>query len=132
MRPKQVFILVGTNDLERGGTPETIAKNIREICVTCQRECSDIEIYVLSIYPVNESSLFSDMVGKRTNKDICTANRLIAHTLSNVDSAHYVDLYASLLEDGQLNQRYTYDGLHLSIQGYRWVTDRLKTLVRHG
>ena len=129
LRPRKLFILIGTNDIERNIPALTTADNIKMICLNTIKEIPEINICVLSVYPVNETKNYMALIGRRNNKDIRNLNKLIHKSVSPIKGCRYIDLYDHLLSDGNLNERYTYDGLHLNIEGYRAVTNRLTQYV---
>jgi len=61
------------------------------------------------------------MIQTRTNERIVRINEDIKSNILGLDVT-YIDLYDTLLEDGNLNPKYTFDGLHLTVDGYRFVS----------
>ena len=123
--PSKVFLLIGTNDLQDGKTPDEIFENIKRIVEGIQENRPEAKIYLESIYPVNrnfENSGAQD----RHNEDIKEINKKIEEYCMEEDLT-YIDLY-SVLEDenGDLRAEYTNEGLHLSEEGYDIVTETLK------
>ena len=123
--PSKVFLLIGTNDLQDGKTPDEIFENIKRIVEGIQENRPEAKIYLESIYPLNrnfENSGAQD----RHNEDIKEINKKIEEYCMEEDLT-YIDLY-SVLEDenGDLRAEYTNEGLHLSEEGYDIVTETLK------
>ena len=123
--PSKVFLLIGTNDLQDGKTPDEIFENIKRIVEGIQENRPEAKIYLESIDPVNrnfENSGAQD----RHNEDIKEINKKIEEYCMEEDLT-YIDLY-SVLEDenGDLRAEYTNEGLHLSEEGYDIVTETLK------
>ena len=123
--PSKVFLLIGTNDLQDGKTPDEIFENIKRIVEGIQENRPEAKIYLESIYPVNrnfENSGAQD----RHNEDIKEINKKIEEYCMEEDLT-YIDLY-SVLEDenGDLRAEYTNEGLNLSEEGYDIVTETLK------
>ncbi|VEU79879.1 SGNH/GDSL hydrolase family protein [Haploplasma axanthum] len=52
-------------------------------------------------------------------------NQKVEKAVSKIDNVGYLNFYEQLLKDGNMNEEYTYDGLHLNINGYRFVTGLL-------
>jgi len=129
LKPRKLFVLIGTNDIERDIPLTVTAKTIENICQETIHNIPNIKIYVLSVYPVNETKTHIESIGKRRNKDIKDLNKLINKIVAQIKGCQYIDLYEYLLKDGNLNERYTYDGLHLNIEGYRAVTNILTKYV---
>lgn len=126
LNPSKVFILIGTNDLERIKDNKITLTNIEKIIEVILEYNENIEVYLISIYPVNENKKFKDGIQSRLNKDIKTLNDNYQRIASNYKKVIYIDLYNELLSKDGLNENYTYDGLHLNIDGYRFITSKLK------
>jgi lysophospholipase L1-like esterase len=130
LKRRKVFLLIGTNDLDSGKQPEEIVQNIEEICSRIKTTLPETELYVESIYPVNQSEKENKgpfpSVGARTNEDIQRINYSVRR-LSLSKPFFYIDLYLKLIdEEGHLNPDYMYDGLHLNTKGYEVVKAELQ------
>ena len=124
--PTKVFILIGTNDLnDKNITEETTYENIKKIISNIKENRPEAEIYLQSIYPINNTDndkIKKDTVGIRTNKDIISLNNKL-EDYCNKNDVTYINMYDNLLdEDKNLKIKYTDDGLHLSGLGYIKVT----------
>lgn len=124
LKPKKVFLLIGTNDIERHKNGNDVGENIKKICQQTLDTVPGVALYVISIYPVNETEQFKSGIGKRTNQRVYDINQAVKTQIEKLDVT-YIDLYDALLKDNNLNQKYTYDGLHLSVEGYRFVSKKL-------
>lgn len=118
-QPKKLFLMIGTNDLSAGISPEGVAANIAAIVARFATESPKTEIYVQSILPVNGADL---KVSPRNHwskeTEILETNRLIRQ-LCREQGVTYVDVFSALADDkGMLDVRYTNDGLHLMGEGY--------------
>lgn len=127
LNPSKVFLLIGTNDLEFDITPLQVIENIQFISNQIIEKGLNIVVYLLSIYPVDESH---PNVGKRTNKDIDFINQEIKHYAVLHDSIQYIDVAKVLSMNGRLNQKYTFDGLHLNMAGYQVVSKVLSNYLK--
>lgn len=120
-QPKQLFILVGTNDINKKMPADAIVHNYRRIIDAVKKASPATKIYVQSVLPIN-----NDLIGRQyysgTNEQIQLLNEGL-HQLAADMKVTYLDIYHQLLDNsGQLEAGYTYDGLHLSGKGYlRWV-----------
>lgn len=127
--PKNVILLIGTNDIERGYSNQKILNNIKTIVDKVQKMPATIMIQ--SIYPVNESDEYSPG-DRRNNRRIKTLNEQI-QAYCKEEKIPYIDVYPSLIdEDDNLKKEYTSDGLHVSDKAYEKITsiieDYLKSL----
>ena len=128
LMPKKLFLMIGTNDLGGNCSVENTAENIRKICEKTEEVCPEAIIYLLSVYPVDNSKgdlLLSGETG-RTNENIRELNGL----LSGIPGVSYIDLYSKLAdESGVIKDEYTTDGIHLSTEGYKVVTENLLSFL---
>ncbi len=53
-KPAKVFLLIGTNDLARGISPDSVLKNMLLIADYVKQQSPETKLYVQSILPVNE------------------------------------------------------------------------------
>lgn len=125
LKPVKVFILIGTNDLAYAKAPKRIVENIKNICLKIEEKFPQTKIYLLSVYPVSNTEECRFAVGLRTNKDISEINNLLEDFCKGSNNKTYLNLFDSLISDNSLNPKYTYDGLHLSVEGYLKVTEKL-------
>lgn len=130
LEPESVFLLIGTNDLGQGEQPPEIVKRVEEIVSRVQAALTAVRLFVQSVYPVNRNETANTApfpaVGPRTNEAIRRINAGL-RDLASKSNFTYIDLYGKLTGiDGQLDPEYTYDGLHLTVQGYEVVKDELQ------
>ncbi len=120
-QPKKLFILIGTNDLNIHIPLEQRLVNYDSIIDRVKRESPNTIIYVQSVLPIN-NDLISRQYYSGTNEAIRLMNSSL-DSLARTGGVVYVDLYSHFLDQkGQLDAKYTYDGLHLNGVGYmRWI-----------
>jgi lysophospholipase L1-like esterase len=119
--PKKVFLLIGTNDLAAGISPEEVTENIEKLLNRFAEESARTKIYVQSIFPVNGVDITRDTRSPHWDKEqeIIETNKLLKDLCKGRNNVLYIDVYSSLINDrGQLNVRYSNDGLHLMGEGY--------------
>ena len=123
--PSKVFLLIGTNDLQNGKTPEEIFDNIKRIVEGIQENRPKAKIYLESISPVNHN-FERNGAQNRQNEDIKEINEKIKKYCTD-EHLTYIDLYSALEdENGDLRAEYTTEGLHLSEEGYAVVTETIE------
>lgn len=113
-KPDKIFIMIGVNDLRHDVSIEEITKNYQCILIKMKSDSPQSKIYVQSLLPINE------LMGepKTTNKKISNLNTKIK-ILSDQFDIPFLNIFASLIDDeGQLNKKYTEDGLHINGKGY--------------
>lgn len=113
-KPRKIYLMVGVNDLVFKNKPEEIAATYREIVTRIRSQSPDSELFLQSVLPVNNRI-------KKTgvdNEQIRALNTLIA-AIARDYALPYLDVYADLQDaDGNLDQRFTEDGIHLNGVGY--------------
>lgn len=131
--PTKVFLLIGTNDLSHR-TDEEIVNNIFEIVSLIHKHRKKAEVYVESIYPVNNVTEDNDividwMVGDRDNERIKNINKILKENSKKYEYT-YLDFYSKLEdENGLLKLDYTIDGLHISDEGYKLITNEIMKII---
>lgn len=132
--PTKVFIQVGTNDLNcEDSNSEVAYNNIIKIISNIKKNRPNAQIYLESIYPVNQSDdekIQKETTGKRNNEEIEELNEQLEEYCKN-NEVKFVDMYKELVDkDGNLKLEYTADGLHLSTEGYTKVSNVLKKYIK--
>lgn len=123
--PSKVFLLIGTNDLDTKHSKEDIVKNVEKIISELKENRPKAELYIESIYPVNPDVRRSKS-GNRNNDDIKQINKELKKYCKE-NKINYINLYDLLKdENDNLKEEYTKDGLHLSDEGYKVVTEEIK------
>ncbi|MCK4750355.1 MAG: hypothetical protein KAT15_25035, partial [Bacteroidales bacterium] len=112
--PSKIFILIGTNDLAYGTSPDHVVENIGQIIDRIQADSPNTIIYIQGVLPVDDAVHYT-----RKNGDIIRINRELKK-LENDRGIVYIDLHSEFLnEDGILDTEYSIDGLHLNGKGYQ-------------
>lgn len=128
--PTKVFIHVGTNDIEWGDSEELnieVARNIEKIAEGVRKNRSQSEVYIISIYPVNNSH---PGVNERHISEIKIINSLLKKYCAETDGVEYIDAYNQLTgTDGLFDEAYTDDGLHPNGLGYAKITEILMKYI---
>lgn len=106
LRPKKLFLLIGTNDIALCLTTDTIAGNIRKIIARIQEGTPETKIYIQGLFPTRGNA-------ERPNVSIQDLNGRLKVVAGEMHCT-YIELYPLLLVDGELGREYTIDGLHLT------------------
>jgi lysophospholipase L1-like esterase len=127
-KPKKVFLMIGTNDLAREISANTIIKNISQIVMAINTESPKTKIFVQSILPVNDHyGKFDGHTSK--GQEIVTINMALAKGVEG--RYQYIDLHTSFLDkDGKLDIGLSNDGLHLNGKGYQLWATNIKKYVK--
>lgn len=107
--PQKVFLMIGTNDLGQGKSPQYVAERVIDIIRGIHLYSPETEVFVQSILPSE--------VGMRTLNAEMEANTLIRVAADSLN-ATFIDLWEPLLPILS-NRQYSFDGLHLTAQAYQ-------------
>lgn len=130
--PKKLILLIGTNDLVYEKDVEYITKNIKKIVEKIKKKRPYTKIYIESLYPVNNTDsekIDKNMVKGRKNSDIKEINKSLEKYCKK-NKYTYINMYDELVDkNGNLKLEYTKEGLHMSDDGYKIITKKLKKYV---
>lgn len=118
-KPRKMFVEMGINDLKMGKSCEFVWERYRAIADTAK--LYGTQLYFTSILPTSMSH------GKY-NAEIRRCNEGIQQLAAEL-GATYVNIYPLLAKDGELDSRYTMDGLHLTGEAYMIWKSAIDTLV---
>ena len=116
--PTDVFIELGNNDLTDESSISEVVNNLKKIVRGIQNNRSLANIYVESIYPINDKVEVFD--GDLSIEFIKKANKEIEDMCKDL-KVDYIDMYKELSEDDLLKEDYTDDGINLNNDGYKKV-----------
>lgn len=126
--PSIVFIELGINDLNSGVNEADITTTLSEVIDGIKENRKYAKIYIESIYPINNTIegydpniLSSDL----DNNKISSLNKLL-EDLSKDKKVGFINIYDKLIEEGNLNTKYTDNGIYLNEEGYRKVLNLLQ------
>ena len=133
LKPRKVFINIGTNDLSDGNIPlETVISNYDKIITQIEEKLPGVIIYMMAYYPVNYDAATEEMkkcLLIRTNEKINKANEQIAQ-LACKHGQKYINVNAPLMdEQGCLKAEYTIEGMHIKPEGYRAIFEDIIAYV---
>lgn len=128
--PKKLFLMIGTNDLAAGVSPDEIVRNVARLIDRFQSESKWTRIYVQSILPVNGVA-FTKYPGHYEHAHLIVTTNKKLEALCDEKGVTYLNVWGALADhDGNLDKRYTNDGLHLTGQGYLVWRDAIKIHVK--
>ena len=127
IKPKNIVLLIGTNDLGVGADIDFIAENVEKIIEQSKKRCKNINIILESVYPINPTI---NKQGRRKNSDILLLNKKLK-AVAEKQKIRFVDLYSALSDEkGLFNPEYTYDGLHANAKAYEIITNSVLPLLK--
>jgi len=112
---KVVVLMIGTNNVSAGDSPEQVLEGIRRILQTLSQKQPQAKVLLLGIFPREQSP------GK-LRQEIQQINEQL-HTLADGQKVRYLDIGDRFVnEDGTISKEIMPDYLHLSKEGYeRWA-----------
>ena len=130
LQPNTIFVLIGTNDIADDKPNTEILDSIKSITSQIKNNLPNTKVYVLSVLPINEKEEYKESTYIRTNKIINELNEMIYNLVSRDNSLEYLDANSLMLDGDQLNEEYTYDGIHLSSKGYIVLGNFIKNYIK--
>lgn len=127
--PSKIFLLIGTNDIDQKLSIDDIVSHIKEIIEEIQKNRPYAEIYLESIYPVDEER---PAASNRTNEEIVEINQELEKYCKD-ENITYIDLFSLLVDsessEVKIKNEYTKDGLHISDEGYEVITEEIMKYI---
>jgi lysophospholipase L1-like esterase len=123
LKPKIIVILIGTNNSDHNYTTGETVEDIKQIISLIKEISADSKIVLLGILPRGESltdrkRVFNDMVNKSLKEQEFDKN------------VHYIDIGFIFLKGKEtVSKDLMYDGLHLTSEGYKLLSDTLSSLL---
>ena len=128
IKPKNIVLLIGTNDIGRGLPLSMSVKNVSKIIDKAKEACPDVNFILQAVYPINRS--MRDSFEKRSNEKIELMNKKY-RSLSEKYDCIWLDITDKLKDEtGNLKKEYTYDGLHLNVKAYKIAAKNVIPLLR--
>lgn len=124
IKPKKIFIQGGINDLGTGGSKENLMEHYSELLDEIAQKTPNSKVYLQSIFPT-ELKDGSTYCNQQVNKDLVVVNHFLEKEAKKRGYT-YIELYKPLVLNGLLNPDYSFDGIHLTAEGYLLWTKILK------
>ena len=126
--PSKVFINLGYVDLVTDKSVNEIISNYEEIIKNIKLNRPYAEIYVISVFPINND--YDDFDENIDNDKIKELNKKL-ETMCSDNKVEYVDVYKSLVDNNdELNDKYTEDGYHLNKDGYKVFKQAIDNIIK--
>jgi lysophospholipase L1-like esterase len=116
-KPSKIFLMIGTNDLSKNISPDSVVKNILLTAAYLRQQTPSTQVYVQSILPVN--NVYGKFGGHTSKaKQIRAVNDQLKEKAAT-NHYGYIDLHTPFSdENGKLKANLTNDGLHLMGEAY--------------
>jgi lysophospholipase L1-like esterase len=124
-KPSKLFILIGINDISKDFPDVVIVNNYKKIIQEIKLRSPETKIFVQTLLPLNPSyPRFPQHYDKGDH--VISVNKLISQ-LAIDENVSLINLYPLFLDNqGRMDAKYTYDGLHLNTEGYKLWASFLK------
>lgn len=123
VNPKVCFVMGGINDIMNDIEPEKIVLNIEAICNDLKEK--NIKPIVYSI--IYTSKKYPNH--KNINNIILQTNSLLELGCFN-NNITFVDINTTLSDNYSLKQEFSFDGVHLSAQGYKIWKELINPIIK--
>jgi lysophospholipase L1-like esterase len=122
LQPARLFLEIGINDIGKTIPDPLIIKNIFTIVERIKEGSPATRIFVQSIFPINDSLMTEYPEIKNKDAHILPINTELSRHAKGMGFT-FIDLYSRFVGmGGQLDPRYTADGVHPNAAGYLyWV-----------
>lgn len=128
IQPKNIVLLIGTNDIGRGLPLSMTLDNVEKIIKNSKSVCPNVNFILEAVYPINEN--IRDRNEKRSNEKINAMNREYIKLCEKYDCI-WLDFTDKLKDnDGNLKKEYTYDGLHVNAKAYEIIAKSIIPLLK--
>ncbi|MFC5604272.1 GDSL-type esterase/lipase family protein [Sporosarcina koreensis] len=119
--PKVAYLMIGVNDIRYGTDAKDYESSVNAIVESFAGK--ETKLFIQSILPVN-NGIFGNEV---SNKKVKQFNDILKR-IADENEIEYIDLHPSFTDkSGQLDKKFTVDGLHLNGKGYDVWVERLRT-----
>ncbi len=123
LKPAGVVMLMGTNDLEEGASPEVIAGNGKRIIAALKASNKDMPIIVCNVFPSHASK-------RRPADKIKQINKLYAAAVKGDRQITLIDTWAMYANaDGDARKEEFPDLLHPNAKGYAMWAGTLRPIL---
>ncbi len=114
--PEAIVLLIGTNDLGEGASPELIARNLERILSQIKEHDADLPVILCQIFPSAESM-------RRPSAKIRETNALYLETVRGDPQVIYLETFPLFADEaGDAQAELFPDLLHLNLRGYaKWA-----------
>jgi lysophospholipase L1-like esterase len=127
LKPNQIILEVGINDIGKNIPDTFVFKNILEIVKKIKTNSPQTKTFVTSLFPTNDAVAKEYPNAFNKNNHVENINNLLKKASINGDFI-FLDLHSLLKNfDGKLNEQFAdADGLHLNSEGYKLWVDVIK------
>lgn len=128
IEPKNIVLLIGTNDISRGLPLSMTVENVEKIITETENACPNVNLIIEAVYPINKPMRFRNE--KRSNKKINEMNNEFIK-LCEKHGCTWLDLNDKLRDSkDELKEEFTFDGLHINAKAYEIIAQSVIPLLK--
>lgn len=127
--PDKLFLMIGINDLVKEVPTEKVIENYLLILKKIKKQSPETKIYIQSILPITKyaSNYFSGDQNK-LNPVIDEVNDTLYNFVKE-NGLIYIDLNEMFKLNDELNNEYSWDGIHINNNGYKLWLEQIKLYI---
>lgn len=126
-RPSKLFIMIGINDISKDIPPEVIADNCRQVIERVQGGSPGTQIFLQSLLPLNTA--YPGFLQHFAKEYHVIRTNILLREVAAKSGVRFINLFPVFMDATErLDERLTYDGLHLNDAGYAVWVDHLRTM----
>ncbi|RYX84880.1 hypothetical protein EON83_08035 [bacterium] len=125
-KPKRIFVMAGTNDIIQNKTEAEVVALYKRLISSLKHQSPQSVLVIQSILPMS-TKVFSQYSPTEAQNELRATNQQIAQInkrirgMANGKKIIYCDVAGAVKHGGQLDPKFTSDGIHLNIKGYmKW------------
>ena len=123
LKPKAIVFLMGINDLNfYGASVEDMMDRYTALFALLRKKCKNTPVIVQSLYPVITDGETKYPMTKGIKRSIIILNEYLENLCENYGYC-FVNVYEKLESNGQIDDSYARDCLHLNDEGYEVVAE---------
>ncbi len=128
IKPKNIVLLIGTNDIGRGLPLSMTLENMENIIKMTKAACPGVNFIIEAVYPINQQ--MRNHNEKRSNKKINEMNKEYTKLCEKYNCV-WLDFTDELKdEDGNLKEEFTFDGLHINAHAYEIIANHVIPMLK--
>ena len=127
-KPAKIFLLCGVNDVSHNLTADSIASALGSLIDLIRTETPTTRLYVQSLLPINNS--FGRYKAVKDKEQVISDINKLLEPKAKDKAFTWINSHPAFVDaDGNLDARFTNDGLHLMGNGYLHWRDILRPYV---
>lgn len=130
-KPAKIFLMCGVNNIQGKVPTDHTASEYRKIVTSILSGSPNTQLYLLSVLPVSVEKYRTIILPEHpginmpSTNEVMRLNREIDAICQEHSAAIRIPLPTLLNTSGELDERFTYDGLHLNGEGMRALAEAI-------